>query len=159
GSPRRWAKLTTFLLLAGSTALFRPGEAPASQASRLDEAAGFFATGAIPRLKIHIAATNLALLRKDARVYGRATVREGDRVYPEVGVHLKGAAGSFQSIDQNKPALTLNFDKFVEHQSFHGVDKLALNNSVQDPTYMTEAICSELFLAAGVPTPRTTHAR
>src|SRR5207249_5635427 len=56
-------------------------------------------------------------------------------------------------------ALTLNFDRFLEHQRFHGIDKLALNNSVQDPSYLTEALCGELFLAAGVPTPRATHAR
>src|SRR5262249_44617581 len=75
------------------------------------------------------------------------------------GPHHNGRAGSFRPVDESKPALTLNFDKFQKHQNFHGIDKLALNNSVQDSSYMTEAICSELFLAAGVPTPRTTHAR
>ena len=127
--------------------------------TRQDEAARFFAAGAIPHLRIQIPSTNLARLQRDARAYVRASVRDGDTVYDEVGVHLKGAAGSFQAVNDAKPALTLNFDKFVEHQNFHGVDKLALNNSVQDPSYMTEAICADLFLAAGVPTPRATHAR
>jgi hypothetical protein len=123
------------------------------------ESERFFDRGAIPHLHLQIAETNLAKLRRNRDQYVRATVKEGDAVYEEVGIHLKGAAGSFRSIDDGKPAFTLNFDKFVDDQHFHGLDKLSLNNSVQDSSYMTEAICSELFLAAGVPTPRTTHAR
>src|SRR5258706_9525456 len=119
----------------------------------------FFESGFIPQIHIRIAETNLAKLRRNDRNYVRATVKEGDTVYEEVGIHLKGAAGSHRPVDDGKPAFTLNFDKFVDHQNFHGLDKLSLNNSVQDGSYMTEAICSELFLAAGVPTARTTHAR
>jgi hypothetical protein len=79
-------------------------------------------------------------------------------VWKDVGVHLKGNYGTFQGVD-GKPSLTLNFDKFVRNQKFHGLDKFHLNNSVSDPSYMTELLCRELFLTAGVPTARVTHAR
>lgn len=124
-----------------------------------DESERIFTGGLVPYVRIEIAETNLAKLRRSPRDYVRVTVREGDTVFEEVGLHLKGAAGSFKPIDDSKPAFTLNFDKFVDDQKFHGLDKLSLNNSVQDPSYMTEAICADLFLAAGVPTPRTGHAR
>ena len=124
-----------------------------------DEAAEFFSSGVIPTIQIQVHRTNMARLSRNPRDYVRATVREGERVYEEVGIHLKGAAGSFRSVNDSKPAFTLNFDKFVDRQHFHGIDKLALNNSVQDPSYITEELCGDLFLAAGVPTPRTTHAR
>jgi hypothetical protein len=140
-------------LLAG---VLCPGQAGTA---KRDESERFFSHGVIPHLRIDMAQTNLAKLRRNARNYIRATVKEGDKIYEEVGIHLKGAAGSFRGVDDAKPAFTLNFDKFVDGQNFHGIDKLSLNNSVQDQSYMTEAICSELFLAAGVPTPRTTHAR
>src|SRR5439155_23129644 len=52
-----------------------------------------------------------------------------------------------------------NFDKFVPGQKFHRLDKIHLNNSVSDPTYMTEILCRELFAAAGVPVARAGHAR
>lgn len=91
------------------------------------------------------------------RVNVKATVREGGHVYRDVAIHLKGAAGSFESIDE-RPALTLNFDKFVKGQTFHGLEKISLNNSVQDPTYLNEKICREMFAAAGVPVPRADHA-
>jgi hypothetical protein len=119
----------------------------------------FFASAKIVHLQIQIAGTNLNALRRDPRAYVSATIREGDRVYNGVGVHLKGAAGSFRPVDDETPAFTLNFDKFEAGQKFHGLDKLHLNNSVQDRSLLTEAICSRLFLEAEVPTPRATHAR
>src|SRR5437667_1238755 len=152
--------LARALLLGAWFSLILELVGPALAASsRLEESDQFFTNGVIPHLRIQITASNLARLRSNSRAYIPATVTEADKVYPGVGVHLKGAAGSFRPVDDAKPALTLNFDKFSGHQSFHGVDKLALNNSIQDPTYMTEALCADLFLAAGVPTPRTTHAR
>jgi hypothetical protein len=86
-----------------------------------------------------------------------ATVREGDRVYTNVAVHLKGAAGSFRMYDDYKPALTLNFSKHADDQKFHGYKKISLNNSVQDHSFLCEALSRELFEAAGVPAPRADH--
>ena len=82
-----------------------------------------------------------------------ATVKEGGQVYTNVEVHVKGGAGSYRPIDNN-PALTLNFEKNAPGQTFHGLKKFSLNNSVQDPTFLNEKICRELFNAAGSPTPR-----
>ncbi len=53
----------------------------------------------------------------------------------------------------------LNFDRHEKGQKFHGLDKMSLNNSVQDPTLCNERIARQLFLEAGVPTPRAIHAR
>src|SRR6185369_2116113 len=86
-----------------------------------------------------------------------ARVREGGIVYTNVSLHIKGAAGSFRPFD-DKPALTLNFSRHGADQQFHGYSKISLNNSVQDPSYLSEAISRELFEAAGVPVPRSDHA-
>jgi spore coat protein H len=87
----------------------------------------------------------------------RATVSDGTRTYKDVALHLKGAAGSFRPIN-DRPGMTLNFDKFVKGQNFHGIEKLSLNNSVQDPSYIMEKFSRELYLKAGVPVPRTDYA-
>lgn len=87
----------------------------------------------------------------------KATVREGGMVYTNVSLHLKGAAGSFRRFD-DKPALTLNFSSGAPGRLFHGFSKISLNNSVQDPSYLCEAICREMFEAAGVPVPQAGHA-
>lgn len=127
------------------------------------EADALFDEPSLVRIRIEIPPAGLNALRRThwegggARPIAKVTVREGDRVYTNVAVHLKGAAGSFRPVE-SKPALTLNFDKFVPGQSFHGLHKISLNNSVQDSTYLCEKISRELFIAAGVPVPRAAHA-
>jgi hypothetical protein len=52
----------------------------------------------------------------------------------------------------------LKFNKHVPGQAFHGLHQITLNNCVQDPTYISEMLCRELFAAAGIPVPRATYA-
>ncbi len=80
-----------------------------------------------------------------------------NKLLSRVGIHLKGAAGSFRDFD-DLPALTLDFDEFVPGQEFSGLTKLHLNNSVQDPSRLSESIASRLYLESGVPTARAGHA-
>lgn len=82
-----------------------------------------------------------------------ATVTEGGHTYTNVSIHLKGGAGSYRPIENN-PGLTLQFSKNAPGQTFHGLKKLSLNNSVQDRTFLNEKICRDLFNLAGSPAPR-----
>jgi hypothetical protein len=125
-----------------------------------------FTTFFVPHLEIEISPEGMKVLENYRQVWGqprperidvKATVREGRAVYTNVALHLKGSY-TFQAIDE-KPSLTLNFDKFVSGQRFRGLDKIHLNNSVQDPTYLCEKLARELFTAAGVPAARIGHAR
>jgi spore coat protein H len=119
----------------------------------------FFEEGRIPRLRIEINPQQLQRLREDARRYAEATVvEEGGATLGRVALKLKGAAGSFRDIN-DRPALTLNTDKFVPGQRFHDLEKFHLNNSVQDASYLNEWICWKLCQQAGMPAPRVTHAR
>ena len=117
------------------------------------------------RLRVEIPPEGMAVLQeyhqvwrqqRPERVDVRATIREGNQVYTNVAVHLKGSF-SFQPIDA-KPSLTLNFEKFAPGQRFHGLSKIHLNNSVQDDTYLCEQFARELFDSLGVPAPRAGHA-
>ncbi len=136
-----------------------------TKASHSEEIDRLFAGVEIPRLKIDIPEKELEKLRRQQPAFGQqseravvqVTVTDGTIVYTNVALHLKGAAGSFRSVDDT-PAMTLNFDKFVPGQTFRGLQKLSLNNSVQDPTFLSEQFSRELFNKAGVPAPRATHA-
>jgi spore coat protein CotH len=119
--------------------------------------ADLFTNAPVRRLEITIPADGLAELRNSARQYVTASVREGTNTFAKVGIHLKGSIGSFRAVD-SKPAFTLSFDKLVADQRFHGLRKIHLNNSVEDASYMNELLGSDTFRAAGVPTPRVTHA-
>jgi spore coat protein H len=127
--------------------------------SQTEPGADIFATNApVLRIKIEMSRSAVNSLNNDSRKYVPATIREGELVLTNVGVHLKGAAGSSRPLG-DKPALTLSFGRFNPNQRFHGLRKIHLNNSVQDPSYSTENICSALFDQAGVPAPRATNAR
>jgi spore coat protein CotH len=120
--------------------------------------AQFFQREDVPLIDVTVNAADLAALDKSPRDYVKATVREGGRTFREVGLHLKGGISSFEPIG-SKPALTLNFDKFLKGQSFHGLDKVHLNNCFEDSTFMREILATAAFRAAGVPTPRAINAR
>ena len=107
--------------------------------------------------RIAVDDANLKLLKAEPKKYVRCTVVVNDKTYKDVAIHIKGAVGSFQNWD-GKPALTVNFDKFVKDQTFSGLDKIHLNNSVQDGGYLNEIACSELAKAMGLPTARACHA-
>ena len=136
-----------------------PGDAVFVKERKPDDSDAFFDRGDIPRLKFDVDKDELERLRADPRNYVHARLKENDKVvYADVAIKLKGAAGSFRELDE-KPAFTINVEKFDKKQSFHGLDKFHLNNSVQDGTYLHEFVCSTLMGLAGVPAPRVSHAR
>ena len=129
-----------------------------SKSDRARAAAAELFNGTVPKLTIKIEKEELEQLRRDLRKYVRATViEEGGPTYENVGVHLKGAAGSFQDLN-GKPGWTLSFNKYDKGRRFHGLRKIHLNNLVQDGSYMNELIGGELARKAGVPAGRCTHA-
>ena len=118
--------------------------------------ADLFTNGPILHISISMTPEDMAHLRKDSRQDVPVTVQEGESKFERVGVHLKGSTGSFRNLD-DKPAFTLKFNKFIPGQRFHGLRKIHLNNSVEDPSYFNELAGSELFNRSGVPAPRVTH--
>jgi spore coat protein H len=133
------------------------GEPSAEKPPKTPSGEDLFAKPAIHRLKIELSDSALDALRKDPKHYVKATVREGDKVYADIGARLKGS-GSFQTVDK-KPGLSLKFDEFVKNQEFHGRGRILLNNSLQDPSYLCDAIGGEIFRTAGVPAAKVTFAR
>ena len=84
----------------------------------------------------------------------RVTV-DGD-TYAEVGVRKKGFIGS-QS--DTKPSLKLRFDKYVDGQALGGVlERMTLNNGIQDPSMVNTCLAHQIFALAGTPTPRCSFA-
>jgi spore coat protein H len=150
---RKYPAIITGLSLLAPTAL-AAAEVKAGQAW---PGADLFAGGAIRQLHIEIPPTGMASLRKDPRQFVRATIREEGTSYADVAVHLKGAVGSFREVE-DKPGLTLDFNRFDARQRFHGLRRIHLDNSVEDASYCNELLGSEMFRASGIPAPRVAHA-
>jgi spore coat protein H len=150
--------LTIVLVFAAAVAnagvLTNSVAAPKAKKKKSDE---IFDNKHVLPLVIEVSTNELKALSREARKYVRATVHEGTNQWRDVGLHLKGAAGSYRNFD-DRPALTLHFSKFTPDQRFHGLKKIHLNNSVQDASYITENLCGELFRKVGVPAARASYA-
>ena len=85
-----------------------------------------------------------------------ATVTVDGETHTKVGVRKKGFIGS-QS--ETKPSLKLRFDKYVDDQVLGGVmERMTLNNSIQDPSMINTCLTYEVFAAAGNPASRCNFA-
>ncbi|MCE9583502.1 MAG: CotH kinase family protein [Planctomycetes bacterium] len=158
---RRYRCRGTRALLAAALLWLLPSVAGAQSGkpAKDDDSDIFFRSGQIPRLVIELSDDACEKLRKEPRKYAGGKLRENDRnVFEEVVFKLKGAAGSFREFD-DIPSFTVKMDKGDDDQKFHGLRKFQLNKSPQDDTYLHELLGSEIFRAAGVLTPRVTHAR
>src|SRR5438132_1135850 len=93
-------------------------------------------------VRIEISPEGVRSLSRQPRMLVPATISEGDAVYTNVLVRLRGSAGSFRPIN-DKPGWTLKIEKGAKR--FHGLKKFHLNNSVQDRTYLSEWICDDMF--------------
>ena len=98
------------------------------------------------------------LSRPFANIYTwvSGTVTVDGETYSNVGVRKKGFLGS-QS--DTKPALKLRFDKYVDDRSLGGViERMTLNNSIQDASMVNTCLTYQIFAAAGSPSPRCNFA-
>jgi hypothetical protein len=75
----------------------------------------------------------------------------------EVGLRLKGGAGSFRAIGE-KPGFKVKFDEYIDDERYFALERLTLNNMVQDASMLHEALTYELIQEMGLKGPRTGYA-
>jgi len=124
-----------------------------------DPSDAFFKKGEIPAIRLEFPPESADALRREPRAYVRCTlVVDGKPHSTNAGAKIKGSAGSTQSFDE-RPAFTVDVDRFGEAPLLFGLEKFHLNNSVQDPSLLSEWTCAEILREAGYPHVRSTHAR
>lgn len=149
-------RLLALLGAIGSCCLAQPST---SGESALRDTSATLFQGPVLMLSLIVPDDQMAILANthgmgDERWEARGIVQSGTNFYRNVRIHVKGS-GSFRPI-HFRPSLTL---KFPSSNSFFGLTKIHLNNSVHDPGRLNEVLGSELHLQAGVPTPRATPIR
>src|SRR4051794_35082246 len=78
-----------------------------------------FGGSSIRKFVIKVDESELTKLKQDNRKYVRATITDGQDVYKDVGIHLKGM-GSFQPLDK-KPSFVVKFDYEDPKQRYEGL--------------------------------------
>jgi hypothetical protein len=80
----------------------------------------------------------------------------------QIGIRLKYGYGSYRSFgtfeNPGKSAFKLKFNTSVQGQRLDGINKLTLNNMVQDPSLVHEWASYTLFRTMGIPCPRVGYA-
>ena len=134
-----------------------PGKSGADKAAKHRAAQAELFRGPIPTIQFEIGEEEIKALHDDPRRYVEGRMTVGGKTYKGVAIKLKGASGSFRPIDQ-KPAWTVNLDKYKGAERFQGLTKFHLNNAMEDPSFLHQVLCGEMARAAGVPAIRCTHA-
>jgi len=135
--------------------------------SALDD---FFSLHSVHRIDIQVDSLAYDSLLEQPREYVPARVEIDGSVYENVGVRLKGRAGSFVGLDGDysefghrngkpgKSAFIIDFNRFVAKTNHLDLKKLTLNNMAQDPTYLVEFLGYSVFRMANAPASRTGYA-
>ena len=115
--------------------------------------------GTVPKLELTISKENLDKLAKNPRDYVTLTIKEpGGVTLEKCSVKLKGSAGSFRQITEDRPGFSLRTGKAKKGQEYRGLSKFQLNNCAQDGTMLLEMVAGEMARRSGVPASRCTHA-
>lgn len=76
--------------------------------------------------------------------------------FSNVGIRAKGNSSLRMVANDSttdRYSFKIKFGKYIEGQSYYGLDKLALNNNISDATNMKEYLSYEMFDEMGVATP------
>jgi hypothetical protein len=167
GLPARAAAVAGTILLAACGS-----NEPASPFAPTDPAGRFFEPDRVVEVAIDIAPGDWETLRHQSRGWWDVAAAENGsclvQPFPKpfdwfsasitvdglrrdrVAVRKKGFLGS---LNEERPALKVRFDRFVAGQTLNGLQRLTLNNSVQDPTWLKQCLAFRVFEKAGIPVP------
>lgn len=83
-----------------------------------------------------------------------AVVIDGES-YKNIAIRAKGNTSLSQvaNYGSDRYSFKLEFDHYSDSTTYHGLDKLCLNNIIQDNTYMKDYLCYTMMNYAGVSSP------
>lgn len=85
--------------------------------------------------------------------YAACSVVIDGEAYKNVGIRAKGntSLSSVAAYGNNRYSFKIEFDQYDSTKSYYGLDKISLNNVIQDNTYMKDYLCYQMMGAFGVP--------
>ena len=87
--------------------------------------------------------------------YSDCTVVIDGESYKNVGIRGKGntSLSTVSSMDSERYSFKIEFDQYDNNKSYYGLDKLSLNNIIQDNTYMKDYLTYRMMNEFGVSAP------
>ena len=148
------AVLIASLLL---TALFMNGAALGleSSARSMGYESRLFDTSKVHTLSIVIDDWEGFLENCESEEYAPCSVVIDNESYKNVGLRAKGNTSltTVRSMDSSRYSLKIEFDHYENGKTYHGLDKLCLNNIIQDNTYMKDYLTYRMMDEFGADAP------
>ena len=87
--------------------------------------------------------------------YAACSVVIDGEAYGNVGIRAKGntSLSTVSSMDSDRYSFKIEFDQYDSTKSYHGLDKLSLNNLIQDSTMMKDYLTYQLMGEFGAAAP------
>ena len=92
--------------------------------------------------------------------YQACSVTVDGEKFKNVAIRAKGntSLSSVSQMDSDRYSFKIEFDHYDSAFSYHGLDKLSLNNVIQDNTFMKDYLTYRMMHDFGVPAPLTSFA-
>ena len=114
-----------------------------------------FDTGRVHTIDIVIDDWDAFLSTCESETYSACSVVIDNEAVKNVAIRGKGntSLSSVKSMDSERYSFKIEFDHYEDGKNYHGLDKLSLNNIIQDNTYMKDYLSYRLMRELGVDTP------
>lgn len=93
------------------------------------------------------------------KVWKNCNITIDGETIENVGIRAKGNSSlrNIASSDSDRYSFKVNFKKYEKDQRYYGLDKLALNNIIQDSTFMKDYLTYTLMAKMGVASPYVSY--
>ncbi len=91
--------------------------------------------------------------------YSSCTIVIDGEICEQAGIRVKGhnSRKLIEKYGWDRYSLKVEFDHYIPGQSYHGLDKLALDTSFQDNSYLKSYLTYDMMAHMGVPSPLTSY--
>ena len=140
--------LTAVLMIAAQ-------KAPADEGSTMGYEDLIFDTSVVHEIDIQMDDWDSFIATCENEEYASCTVTVDGEVFEVAAIRAKGntSLSTVSSLGSERYSFKLEFDHYDSGSTYHGLDKLSLNNLIQDTTYMKDYLTYQAMAAFGVDAP------
>ena len=145
--------LVVVLLLTGVCMAF--GASSGSGGTVMGYEDKLFDTSSVHTINIVMDDWNEFISNAESEEYYTCTLEIDGETYKNVAIRGKGNTSltKVASYGNDRYSFKVEFDRYDSSVTYHGLDKLCLNNIIQDNTYMKDYLCYRLMAEMGVASP------
>ena len=141
--------LLTFAFMNGMALGIRPAASALGYESRL------FDAGRVHTIDLVMDNWEEFLETCENEEYAQCSVLIDGEAYQNTAIRAKGNTSltMVSAMDSDRYSFKLEFDHYDSGRTYYGLDKLSLNNIIQDTTYMKDYLTYQMMGAFGVAAP------